>query len=317
MLRIKLAAVLILLPGAFASVAMAQEQLLVNHANSIPSSQLLQTISMDLTSAPDSDTTTGESSSIDSSEGFVRTVPSSRPVRQPLSQKPFRTVAFGIKATTAGAGAELATPLFHSFNLRSGFNFLTFSYPFGIDGVNYNAQMHLRSSQTTLDWFPTHHGFHISPGIFYSKNALSALASVPPGQYFELGDQSFTNSVDDPLRGTMSVVYPHNLSPMLLLGFGNILPRSSHHLSVPFEFGAAYTGAPTINVNLNGTACTNDGCVSVANNAEAQSSLRQEIQTLNEDLKKVPVYPILSLGVAYHFWSPGSQRNGMIVSAQV
>ena len=124
---------------------------------------------------------------------------------------------------------------------------------------------------------------------------------MPAGQNFSLGDQVFVNSVTDPVHGNMSLAYPRNFSPMLLLGFGNILPRSSRRLSIPVELGVAYTSAPTINVNLTGIACTNQGCTSFATNAEAQASLTQEIQKINEDLKKVPVYPILSLGVAYHF----------------
>jgi hypothetical protein len=232
--------------------------------------------------------------------GVIRVVP--RPLAKKLpSQKPFRTVAFGIKANTLGAGAELATPLFRRFNLRSGANFLAFAYPFGIDGVNYDANLHFRSSQSTLDWFPLGHSFHISPGILYARNTVSSTATVPAGQQFSLGDQDFINSVADPVHGNMSLAYPRSLSPMLLLGFGNILPRNSRRLSIPVELGVAYTGVPTINVNLTGTACTNQGCTSFATNSEAQISLKQEIHKINEDLKKVPVYPILSLGVAYHF----------------
>ncbi|WP_353068671.1 hypothetical protein RBB75_16100 [Tunturibacter empetritectus] len=236
-----------------------------------------------------------------SAEGVIRIAPAPLRAKKLPSQRPFRTAAFGIKANTLGASAELATPLFRHFNLRSGVNFLAFAYPFGIDGVNYNANLHFRSSQSTLDWFPLGHSFHISPGILYSKNTVSSTATVPAGQNFSLGDQDFVNSVVDPVHGNMSLAYPRNLSPLLLVGFGNILPRTSRRLSVPLEFGAAYTGAATININLTGTACTNDGCTSFASNSEAQASLTQEIKKINEDLKRVPVYPILSLGVAYHF----------------
>ena len=249
-------------------------------------------------STEESNTPTNSSSS---AEGGVIRVAPAPPAKKLPSQRPFRTVAFGIKANTLGAGAELATPLFQRFNIRSGSNFLTFEYPFGIDGVNYHANLHFKSSQSTLDWFPLGHTFHISPGILYAKNTVASTAMVTAGQNFSLGDQNFVNSVIDPVHGHMTLAYPRNYSPMLLLGFGNILPRNSRRLSIPAELGVAYTGAPTINVNLTGTACTNQGCTSFATNAEAQASLTQEIKKINEDLKRVPVYPILSLGVAYHF----------------
>jgi hypothetical protein len=220
----------------------------------------------------------------------------------PVEIRPFRSLAIGFKADTLGAGIEFATPVAARINLRSSINIFAFSYPFTIDGVNYDARLHLKSSETTVDWFPrARGGLHISPGLLYVKNTLSAPASVGPGQTFVLGSQTFVNSVDDPVSGTSSVVYSRRFAPMLLLGYGNIIPRSGRHLSVPFEIGAAYTGAPQISVALGGTACTTDGCVNFATNAQAQSFLKQEINILNEDLKKIPVFPILSIGVAYHF----------------
>jgi hypothetical protein len=190
----------------------------------------------------------------------------------------------------------------YKINLRSSVNFFAFNDPFSIDGVNYNARLHLKSSETTVDWFPHGEGgLHISPGILYVNNTLSAPASVGPGQTFTLGTQTFINSVDDPVNGSSSVVYTRKFAPMLLLGYGNIIPRTGRRLSFPVEFGVAYTGAPQISVALNGTACTTDGCVDFATNSEAQKFLKQEVNTLNEDLKKFPVFPILSVGMAYHF----------------
>ncbi|WP_353070856.1 hypothetical protein [Tunturiibacter gelidiferens] len=296
MLQRKLAALLILLPSSLSLTVTAQQQ---TPSNPVAPSQLA--LALPATASLSTEESHKPAFESSSAEGVIRITPAPQLEKELPSQRPFRTAAFGIKANTLGAGAELATPLFGRFNLRSGVNFLAFAYPFGIDGVNYNANLHFKSSQSTLDWFPGGHAFHISPGILYSKNTVSSAATVPAGQNFTLGDQSFINSVGDPVHGNMSLAYPRTLSPMLLLGFGNILPRNSRRLSVPMEFGVAYTGAATINVNLTGTACTNDGCTSFGGNSEVQASLTQEIHKINEDLKKVPVYPILSLGVAYHF----------------
>jgi hypothetical protein len=295
--ELKRAALLMLLPVSLSVTVSAQQP---TSSNPGAPSQLALALPANpsLISTEESHKPTNNSST--AKGGVIRVAPAPRAKKLP-SQKPFRTAAFGIKANTLGAGAELATPLFRRFNLRSGANFLAFTSPFGIDGVNYDANLHFRSSQSTLDWFPLGGSFHISPGILYAKNTVSSTATVPAGQSFTLGDQDFINSVADPVYGKMSLVYPRSFSPMLLLGFGNILPRSTRRLSIPVELGVAYTSAPTINVNLTGIACTNQGCTSFATNSEAQASLTQEIQKINEDLKKVPVYPILSLGVAYHF----------------
>jgi len=238
---------------------------------------------------------------IGSTSEYVRAVRVPSAVSGPLTEmRPFRTYAIGFKADTLGAGIEIATPLAGSFNLRSSFNFFAFDDPFSIDGINYDARLHLQSSETVLDWF-VGKNLHISPGLLYVKNSLSAPASVGPGQSFVLGTQTFINSVDDPVKGTSSVVFPRKFAPLLLLGYGNILPRSGRHLSFPLEIGVAYTGAPVIAVSLNGTACTNEGCVNFVGNQEAQTYLKQEVHNLNEDLKRYPVFPIVSLGVSYRF----------------
>ena len=230
---------------------------------------------------------------------YVRPVPTQRAPTIAPELRPFRSYAVGFRASTLGMGIELATPLAGRINLRSSFNFFAFDDPFSIDGVNYAARLHLQSSQTTLDWFIGR--FHISPGVLYVKNSMSAPSFVGPGQTFVLGTQTFLNSVDDPVSGSSSVIFPRTFAPMLLLGYGNLLPRSGEHLSLPVEVGVAYTGAAKINVALNGTACVTNGCVNFSQNADAQKFLKQEIQILNEDLKHYPVFPIVSLGLAYRF----------------
>jgi hypothetical protein len=235
------------------------------------------------------------------SSGYVRIAPAPPAAKQSPSIRPFRSVAVGFTANSLGATAEVATPVSRSFNLRSSVNVFAFDYPFTIDGVNYDARLHLKSSGTMLDWFPLHRGFHISPGVLYVKNTLTSGASVGAGQTFVLGSQTYINSVDDPVGGSAMVVFPRKVAPMLLLGFGNIIPRSGRHLSFPMEFGAAYTGAPVISVTLNGTACSQQSCLSFAQNQQAQANVQEEVYKLNEDLKRLPVYPIVSMGVAYHF----------------
>ena len=226
---------------------------------------------------------------------FGATTPT-RPVRKGL----FSSVTVSVKANTLGAGIEVATPLSHSFGLRGQGNFFSFDYLFNIDGVDYDSRLNLRSGSLSLDWYPTRHSFRISPGVLYYKNNLVAISGVPPGNYFELGDQGFINSVDDPLNGKASVIFPHHIAPMVTFGY-NLIGKRESHFSMPLELGVAYTGAAKIDVTLNGTACTNEGCFTFANNQEAQDSLQAEIKKLNRNLESYPVYPIVSIGVAYRF----------------
>ncbi|WP_263365278.1 hypothetical protein [Edaphobacter bradus] len=250
-------------------------------------------------------TSVASSSSLDGAEGAMREGSYIRsaiaPTKKTFKIRPFRTYALGVRSDTRGPGIDIATPLLRVFNLRAGANFLNVGFGFSIDHVNYDSRLHLRSGQLNLDWFPTGRSFHISPGVLYGGNSLSAISSVPAGHYFELGSQGFINSVDDPMNGTARSDFPKKYAPMLTIGFGNLIPRSGRHFSVPIEIGAAYTGAAQINVILDGTACTSQGCFAFSQNPEAQASLKQEIQKLNNKLKVFPVYPILSTGISYRF----------------
>ena len=214
---------------------------------------------------------------------------------------PFNHLAIGLRASTLGAGVEVATPLSRSFNLRAAANYADFDYSFDVDGINYTTSVNFRSGQIGVDWFPFHGGFHVSPGFLYFRNSLAGTAQVPPGQRFSLEDTDYINSVDDPVSGSASVVFKRHVAPVLTVGWGNIIPRSGRHFSVPFEIGAAYTGAGLMDIKLAGTACTNQGCFNAATDPETQSNLQQEINDLNDDVRKFQFYPVISIGLAYRF----------------
>jgi hypothetical protein len=284
------------------SISVAQDQQQPdNVAKSTPPAQLkLAQPAGDDTAINNAAINLAASASDSPSSGYVRSVPVPRAVTDPDDIKPFRSIAIGFKADTLGLGIEIATPVSRNFNLRSSYNFFAFNDSFNIDGVNYNARLHFKSSETVLDWFPLG-VIHVGTGVLWMKNAMTAPVSVGPGQTFMLGSQTFLNSVDDPVSGNSTVVYPHSFAPLVLVGLGNIIPRSGRHLSFPFEIGIAYSGAPKLNLNLSGTICTTDGCVNLVQNPQAVDSLKQEINNLNKNLSAYPVFPILSMGAAYHF----------------
>ncbi len=215
--------------------------------------------------------------------------------------RPFQAVAFGLTASSLGAGSELAIPVAGTLNLRVGASYLLWHYPFTIDGIDYNPGLKFTSARGTIDWFPHHGAFHVSAGALYFRNTIGGSADVIEGQTFSLGGTNYINSVDDPIHGTANLAYGKQIAPMLLLGFGNILPRSGRHLSMPFEFGGAYMKPPTLNLKLTGTACTSQGCFNAATDPQVQANILKEVTTLQGDIRFLQVYPIVSLGLACRF----------------
>jgi hypothetical protein len=214
---------------------------------------------------------------------------------------PFRSWRLDVMANSLGAGFEVSTPIARHFDVRGGANITSFGYEFDVDGLHYDSRIMLRSGNLRLDWFPLHRNFHISSGILYANNYVDAPSHVPAGAKFTLGDENFVNSVDDPVHGHASLVFPRRVSPLLTAGFRNILPGQHRHIAVPLEFGVAFTGSPKIDVSLAGRACQTDGCFNFEDEEEAQQSLRDEIRDINNTLSSVPVYPIISLGFGYRF----------------
>ena len=87
-------------------------------------------------------------------------------------------------------------------------------------------------------------------------------------------------------------------------GWGNMIPRRGGHWSFPFEIGAAFVGAPTINMALtSGQACDAQGlnCVNVATDPNVQANLQAQIQKYQSDVTRSSIYPIINFGVAYSF----------------
>jgi hypothetical protein len=217
--------------------------------------------------------------------------------------RPFSRTAVGVKVSILGVGFEAATPLSRSFNLRGGANLFGYSDTFTSDGVTYQGNLHFRSVETSLDWFPWSWGFHLSPGmLLYNGNSITGSASVAGGQSFTLNGVTYTSSASNPVTGVASLGF-NKVAPKFTFGFGNLLPRSGRHFSVPFELGFAYTGDPQIHLNLAGTACNPQGisCQDVATNSQIQANVTAQEQKYQNDVDVARFFPIVSVGFAYNF----------------
>ncbi|MGB9144838.1 MAG: hypothetical protein WCC14_03375 [Acidobacteriaceae bacterium] len=218
---------------------------------------------------------------------------------------PFSGLAIGVKFGLLGIGVEAATPLSRTLNLRGGANFFSYNDILTDDGISYNANLHFRSAEASLDWFPWAGAFHISPGaLLYNGNQITANASVPGGQSFTLNNQNYVSSDTDPVTGSGSLTL-NKAAPKLTVGWGNMLPRSGRHWSVPFDVGFAYVGDPKVSLKLAGTACYDyegqDYCSDVATNAMIQSNLAAQQQKIANDAAPARFYPLVSVGLAFNF----------------
>jgi len=222
---------------------------------------------------------------------------------EPAPARMTSRVGIGIKVSLLGAGIDVATPITHRTNLRVGFNAFSYARGFDSDGIHYRADLNFRSAEAHFDWFPFAGGFHLSPGVMvYNGNQIKANAAVGGGQQFSLGDVTYMSDTTTPVTGTGKLVF-NKAAPTFLLGWGNLLPRSSRHFSVPFEFGVVIQGSPQASINLMGTACDVSGanCRDIAGDPSIQSNIQAQQKKLNDDMAAFKVYPVVSLGFGYKF----------------
>jgi len=217
------------------------------------------------------------------------------------SVRPFSRIALGTRVGTLGWGAQVATPLTSRLNLRGSANFFNFGYGLSVDGANYDSELHLKSGAVSVDYYPLHSSFHISPGFLIFKSTAGATMSVPGGNSFSMGDADYTSDPNDPIHGSGAIKFGRTFMPALSVGFGNMISRHEQsHWSVPVDIGVAYTGQNTISINVSGSGCQQGSCGSI-NDSSNQQNVVQEQDEINTSMKRFKIYPILTTGVAYRF----------------
>src|SRR6266404_2409732 len=210
-------------------------------------------------------------------------------------------IGVGVKVSMLGIGGEVALAVSHRSNVRFGFNAFSYGHTFDKDGVTYKGTLDLRSAQATYDLF-FFKEFHVSPGVLvYNGNNVTASASVPGGQSFTLSNTNYVSDPADPVKGTGKLTV-YKAAPMLLVGFGNLVPHS-RHFSTSFEIGAAYQGPPRVTLNLSGSACHSTGlfCRTIGSDPTIQSNIAAEQTKLNKSASTYKFYPVLSFGIGYKF----------------
>jgi hypothetical protein len=224
------------------------------------------------------------------------------------SGEPLPRLGVGAKVSTLGIGIEAATAVTSRSNVRGGINMFNHTRDFSKQGIDYGAQLRLRSVEAHYDWFLG--GFHVSPGLLFgNNNRLEGTAGVTGGQSFTLGNNTYISNPADPVSGNAKIDFSKNgVSPMLTAGVGNLLRRSGRRFSMHFEGGVIFQSAPRAVLNLGGSACVSGVCQSVATTPQIQNDIVAEQNKINNGTEPYNVmhkvlryYPVVSIGFGYRF----------------
>jgi hypothetical protein len=234
-----------------------------------------------------------------------------------VHQQPYSRIGVGADISTIGIGANAAILLTQYFDGRLTGHF--FAYNNGrieVDNVNVYAGIHMDSAAVSLDVYPWNVPIRLSAGLMvFNNNHASGDLRLASGASFTLNSVTYYAPAPGavPLTGSAALAF-HSIrpAPTLTFGIGKFIPRSNRHWSFPSEFGVAFTGTPTINVNFAGTVCTNyeqTNCSNLSDTSnpitiEFNNNLQAKLASWRRSLSKVPFTPIVAGGVAYSFDTP-------------
>jgi len=229
---------------------------------------------------------------------------------------PLSRFAFEGGISPLGINMQTATNLTSHLNLRGTGSFFGYSTNFTSNGINATAKLNLQSAGASLDVYPFHSGFRLSPGIlFNNQNRVAGATDVPAGTSFTLNGTTYYSANTNAITGATPIVGNgvlglHTTRPAFTVtaGWGN-MAHGSGHWSFPTDVGVAFIGAPTVKVSLTGWACYDQAQTMCSNIADptnpiaqaVQSNLAAQVSKWSSDLSPLKTYPILSTGVAYSF----------------
>jgi len=209
------------------------------------------------------------------------------PARTQLLGQGGKDASVALRLSSLGYGLEGAKLLTNHVGLRAGFNYFKISDNKTESDIAFDAHLKMTSGSLLADLFPARRGsFHLSTGLITNPVNLTGTGVPTESGTFEINNHTYTSSE----VGTMSgrIKWPSVL-PYFGLGFGT--PAAAHRaLKFIFDLGV---GIGRGKVSLTATGA--------ANNAQLQSDLDAEIADIQKDVHKVPVYPVISFGLAYRF----------------
>jgi hypothetical protein len=243
------------------------------------------------------------------STGSRRPAPAPQPARPapqptrltPAAVAPARAstesqTSIGVRVSTLGVGAEVSRLLGDHIGLRVGASYLKLSRNYVDDAyygnsVDWNIALKGTAFSGMLDWYPGKRGvFRLSAGAISNPGKADGVGVILVDSAYSLSSTIYRPAS---VVGRLVAAGKYaSVLPYVGLGFGT---PASNHRGVGFicDLGVAI-GRPTVTLTSTTAATTTNPTL-----RRDLASKQAEWQTDVAD--KIPVYPVLSLGVAYRF----------------
>lgn len=218
-------------------------------------------------------------------------------------------LGLGVSVGTDGLGLEVAVPLGHHIQARTGVNFMpkwvsyktTVNYGNANNGevkdekLDISASLNMKNWRMLVDLYPSRKStFRFTTGFYWGDALLAKVETSPTpllrhGGYILLGGQAFGA---DQIGTARIELRTNSFKPYVGIGFGRAVPHK-HRVALSFDMGVQFIGTPRIygwNDDM-----LNFGFREVKPDHIDQNSQAAEARKFIEATNKVSVFPVISL----------------------
>jgi hypothetical protein len=197
-----------------------------------------------------------------------------------------------INGGTTGFGLGLAGAASENVTTRLSFDTWKRTVTKNDSNGNYNVDLKLQNVAALADWYPFSGAFRATFGLVANGNKAT-LTATPTGGFYTFNGNQYPSNYVDSFSGEMKF---NSTAPYLGIGWGNPVAKDKTWGLVS-DIGVLFQGSPKITSTVN---CSS-AAVSAGQCSALQSSVAAAAAQSETDLKNYKYWPVISIGVSYHF----------------
>lgn len=198
-------------------------------------------------------------------------------------------IGIGARAGTMGITYEATLGFTDYLAIRAGVNGYNTDYDTTQDEINYDFDADLKSRHLLLDVHPFAGTFRITGGFVQQDTTFVGVGTSSTS--YTIGGTTYTPAEIGSV--TASAGWDDRYS-YVGLGWGKS-PRGTG-FGFSFDIGVVLQDPPTVNVIVD-SPLTSDPVAG----PQLQANIDQEEAELRSDMEEFDTYPVVSLGISYHF----------------
>ena len=166
-----------------------------------------------------------------------------------------------------------------------GAEYFTISHSISTGGVDYHGTFNPESYALLADLYPFDFGLRVTAGGMVNRNQIS-LSAVPSGPT-SIGNAVYTPAQIGRLDGSVTF---RDLAPYA--GIGYTSGRGRRGWGIISDVGVMFSGPPRVGLVASGP---------ISNVQSFVDDLERERADVQDKIKIVKYYPVVKLGIVYHF----------------